>query len=292
MPSSVRWSSSAGGTAVGVTGDRAGRSAALNAVLARDLISHMLSKLLAGYGGRPPADIGAVTRTLIQLAQLVADIPEIVEIDINPLVADERGVLALDARMRVAPSNAAGLDRFAIRPYPEELEEWILWQGQKVLLRPIKPEDGAQHVEFFNALEPEDIRYRVFTHIRELQGSQLARLTQIDYDREMAFIAVSEHDPGRFETLGVVRAVADPDNIAAEFAIIVRSDLKGQGLGPVLLEKLIDYCRSREPGSSWARRSQTINASSGWLGIRRCVDPFRAGHCRLRIDVTSVRAPS
>ncbi len=283
-----------GGTAVGVTADRAVALPPLNAVLARDLISRThVSKLLAGYGGRPPADIGAVTRTLIQLAQLVADIPEIVEIDINPLVADERGVLALDARMRVAPSNAAGLDRFAIRPYPEELEEWILWQGQKVLLRPIKPEDGAQHVEFFNALEPEDIRYRVFTHLRELQGSQLARLTQIDYDREMAFIAVSEHGPGRFETLGVVRAVADPDNIAAEFAIIVRSDLKGQGLGPILFKKLIDYCRSRGTrelvGEALADNQRLIGLTRRFGAALTHSEP---GIVALRIDVRSVQAPS
>ena len=283
-----------GGTAGKVTADRAVALPPLNAVLARDLISRTrISKLLAGYGGRPPADIGAITRTLIQLAQLVADIPEIVEIDINPLVADERGVLALDARMRVAPSNAAGLDRFAIRPYPEELEEWILWQGRKVLLRPIKPEDGAQHVEFFNALETEDIRYRIFMRIRELKGSQLARLTQIDYDREMAFIAVGERDPGRFETLGVARAVADPDNIAAEFAIIVRSDLKGQGLGPILLRKLIDYCRSRGTrelvGEALAENRRMIGL------VRRfgaAVTHSEPGTVALRIDLCTVRVPS
>ena len=159
-----------GGTAVEVTADRAVGLPPLNMVLARDLISRTrISRLLAGYRGRPPADISAISRTLIQLSHLIADIPEIVELDINPLLADERGVLALDARMRVAPSEAAGLDRFAIRPYPEELEEWISWQGRKVLLRPIKPEDGAQHIEFFNALDPDDVRYRVFMHMRELQ---------------------------------------------------------------------------------------------------------------------------
>jgi acetyltransferase len=230
---------------------------------------------------------------LIQLAQLVADIPEIVEIEIDPLVADERGVIALDARMRVARSDAAGLDRFAIRPYPEELEQWIHWQGRKVLLRPIRPEDGAQHVEFFNALEAEDIRYRVFTHIRELQGSQLARLTQIDYDREMAFIAVSERDPGRFETLGVARAVADPDNIAAEFAIIVRSDLKGQGLGSILLTKLIDYSRSRGTrellGEALAENQRVIGLARRFGDALTQSEPDIVA---LRIDVTAVRAPS
>jgi acetyltransferase len=236
----------AGGTAVEVIADRAIALPPLNMVLAADLISRTrISRLLAGYRDRLPADVAAISRTLIQISHLIADIPEIVELDINPLLADDQGVIALDARMRVAPSSATGVDRFAIRPYPEELEEWIDWQGRPVLLRPIRPEDGAQHVEFFNALDADDVRYRVFIRVRELQRSQLARLTQIDYDREMAFIATREHEGGGVETLGVARAVADPDNIAAEFAIIVRSDIKGKGMGPILLRKLIDYCRSR-----------------------------------------------
>jgi acetyltransferase len=215
-------------------------------VLARELISRTrIAKLLAGYRDREPADVDAIARALIRVAHLVADVPEIIELDINPLLADEAGVLVLDARMRVEHARAPGLARFAIRPYPEELEEWITWQDRPLLLRPIRPEDGAQHLEFFQALDPEDIRYRVFTRLRELQPSQLARLTQIDYDREMAFIASAVREPGRRETLGVARAIADPDNITAEFAIIVRSDLKGRGLGPILLRKLMDYCRGR-----------------------------------------------
>jgi acetyltransferase len=236
----------AGGTAVEITADRAIGLPPLNMVLAGELISRTrIAKLLAGYRDRLPADVAAISRTLIQVSHLIADIPEIGELDINPLLADDQGVLALDARIRVAPSSATGVDRFAIRPYPEELEEWINWQGRQVLLRPIKPEDGAQHLEFFNALNEDDVRYRLFMPMRELRRSQLARLTQIDYDREMAFIATREGGGGRVETLGVARAIVDPDNIAAEFAIIVRSDLKGQGLGPILLKKLVDYCRSR-----------------------------------------------
>jgi acetyltransferase len=236
----------AGGTAVEITADRAIGLPPLNMVLARELISRTrVSKLLAGYRERLPADLAAVSRTLIQVSHLIADIPEIVDLDINPLLADDQGVLALDARIRVAASGVTGVDRFAIRPYPDELEEWIGWLGRQVLLRPIRPEDAAQHLEFFKALEAEDIRTRVFMSVRELQPSQLARLTQIDYDREMAFIATGEREGGGVETLGVARAIADPDNIAAEFAIIVRSDMKAKGLGAILFKKLIDYCRSR-----------------------------------------------
>jgi acetyltransferase len=283
-----------GGTAVEVIADRAVGLPPLNTVLAGDLISRTrISKLLAGYRGRPPADIGSIGRTLIQLSHLIADIPEIVELDINPLLADDRGVLALDARMVVLPSDATGLDRFAIRPYPEELEEWISWRGRKVLLRPIRPEDGAQHVEFFNALDPDDIRYRVFIRTRELPLSQLARLTQIDYDREMAFIAACEREPGRFETLGVVRAIADPDNVTAEFAIIVRSDLKGQGLGPILFKKLIDYCRSRGTkelvGEALADNQRVIGLVRRFGGVVTHSEP---GTVFLRFDLSSLTAPS
>jgi acetyltransferase len=223
----------------------------LNMVLARDMVSRTrVSKLLAGYRNRPPADIDAICRTLIQVAQLVTDIPEIAELDINPLFADGAGVIALDARMRVAQgaAGASALDRLAIRPYPQELEEVIMWNEQAVTLRPVRPEDGAAHVAFFDALKPEDVRYRMFIRVRELQPSQLARFTQVDYDREMAFIATRLTTEGKPETLGVARVVADPDNARAEFAVIVRSDLKHHGLGEILMRKLISYCRSRGTG--------------------------------------------
>ena len=235
-----------GGTAVEVMADRAIGLPPLNMVLARELISRTrVAKLLAGYRDRAPADVDAVCRTLTQVAHLVTDVPEIVELDINPLLADDKGVVALDARIRLAAADSVRVDRCSIRPYPAELEEWITWDGQPTLVRPIKPEDGPQHIEFFNSLDPEDVHYRMFMMVRELRPSQLARFTQIDYDREMAFIATQRLDGGSWQTLGVARAVADPDNVRAEFAIIVRSDLKGRGLGPILLKKLIDYLRSR-----------------------------------------------
>ena len=174
---------------------------------------------------------------------MVADMPELAELDINPLLADADGVIALDARIRLEPG--ALTDRLAIRPYPQELEQRVAWRGETIVLRPIRPEDAAQHLAFFHALSPEDVRLRAFSAIRELLPAQLARLTQIDYDRAMAFIATRESAPGVTETLGVARAVACPDNLEAEFAIIVRSDLKGTGLGSVLFKKLVDYFRSR-----------------------------------------------
>ncbi|MEN3292098.1 MAG: acetyltransferase [Burkholderiales bacterium] len=237
-----------GGIAVEITDDHTVGLPPLNMVLARDMVSRTrVSKLLAGYRNRPAADIDAICRTLMRVAQLVTDIPEIAELDINPLLADSAGVIALDARIRVAAfeQGADPLLRLAIRPYPQELEEKIAWDGTIVTVRPIRPEDGAAHVAFFSALTPEDVRNRMFIHMRELQPSQLARFTQVDYDREMAFIVTRLTPEGASETLGVARVVADPDNVKAEFAVVVRSDLKGHGLGGILMNKLIAYCGDR-----------------------------------------------
>jgi acetyltransferase len=121
----------------------------------------------------------------------------------------------------------------------------VHWQGEAIVLRPIRPEDEPQHRAFIERLQPQDLRLRFFGARRELPRSELARLTQIDYAREMAFIAIRTLPDGTAQTLGVVRAVIDPDNIDAEFAIIVRSDLKGQGLGHLLLSRLIEFLASR-----------------------------------------------
>ena len=282
-----------GGTAVEVIADRAIGLPPLNTVLARDLVSRtQVSKQLAGYRAYPPADMDAIYRTLIRISQLTIDIPEIVELDINPLLANESGVIALDARIKVHAADKLGVDRLAIRPYPAELEERIVWEGGDILLRPIKPEDGKQHLEFFQALDPEDVRYRVFTRLRELQPSQLARLTQIDYDREMAFVAVREVKNGsgeaKSETLGVARVIADPDNITAEFAVIVRSDLKGHHLGRILMQKLIAYCKSRGTqeivGEALAHNKRVLNLAAGF-GFTVSPMPDEQGTMRLSLKL-------
>jgi acetyltransferase len=118
------------------------------------------------------------------------------------------------------------------------------------LLRPIRPEDTARHRAFLAKITPQDLYMRFFSGVRELPEADLAHLTQIDYERDMAFVAVAG-DAGAEEILGVARACADPDNDAAEFAVLVRSDLKGQGLGTLLMHKLIGYCRRRAIRELW-----------------------------------------
>jgi acetyltransferase len=231
-----------GGTAVEVLADHAIALPPLNRVLAHELISRTrVAKLLAGYRNHPPAQLDAIADVLIALSQMLADLPELAELDINPLLADAHGVIALDARLRVSRTPGAGTERFAIRPYPAELAETVAWNGRELLLRPIRPEDEAIHRAYVERLSPEDLRLRFFNVRRTLPHSELARLVQIDYAREMAFIALAPDADGMLETLGVVRAIADPDNVEAEFAVIVRSDLKGHGLGDLLMAKILRY---------------------------------------------------
>ncbi|HEY1391962.1 MAG TPA: bifunctional acetate--CoA ligase family protein/GNAT family N-acetyltransferase [Methylibium sp.] len=234
-----------GGTAVEVMADRAVALPPLNRSLAHELLARTrVSRLLAGYRDHPPAKLDALYDVLIAVSQMLADLPQLAELDINPLWVDEDGVLALDARIRLAPAPVAGAERFAILPYPEQWVRNLRWQGREITLRPIRPEDEAQHRRFLECLAPEDVRMRIFYTRRDLPHSELARLTQIDYDREMAFIAVGTNAQGAPQTLGVVRAIRDPDNIEAEFGVIVRSDLKGLGLGRVLLDELISHVRA------------------------------------------------
>jgi len=274
-----------GGTAVEVIGDRAVSLPPLNLKLARELIARTrVSRLLEGHRGRPGADRDAISMTLVALSQLLVDLPGVLELDVNPLLADERGVLALDARVRVA---RAGRPReLAIRPYPSELEETIALPSCKsVVVRAIRPEDEPAHRRFFERLEAEDVYFRFFSMIREMPHSQLARFTQIDYEREMAFVAYAPGEES--ETLGVVRAIADPDNREAQFAIIVRSDLKGGGLGRALLDKMIRYCRDRGTGTLVGQvlaGNHPMRALARDTGFRERYDP-EAGVVEVRLEL-------
>ncbi|MES2562563.1 MAG: GNAT family N-acetyltransferase, partial [Pseudomonadota bacterium] len=203
-----------------------------------------VTRRLSGYRDRLPIDFEALYTVIMQLSQLIIDIPQVQELDINPLLADEKGVIALDARIKVAAVNDS-TRTLSIRPYPAELEQTIDLDGMRLTLRPIRPEDETQHSQFLARIDAEDIQLRFLHAIGTLDHTQLARLTQIDYDREMAFIAVTDAHRGEPQTLGVVRAIADSDRTKAEFAILVRSDFKGKGLGVALLRKLVRYCREQ-----------------------------------------------
>jgi acetyltransferase len=262
-----------GGTAVEVLADRAIALPPLNRVLAREVVSRTrVARLLAGYRDHPPARMEAVYDVLVAVSQMLADLPELAELDINPLWADHDGVIALDARLRVSRKAGGGAANFAITPYPAELVETVSWQNETIVLRPVRPEDGDQHRAFIEQLRPEDLRLRFFSVRRQLPRSELARLTQIDYAREMAFIAVRTLPDGAAQTLGVVRAVADPDNVEAEFAVIVCSDLKGIGLGRRLMLKMIDYLTSRGTQRMVGlvlRENEAMRKLAGSLGFVR-----------------------
>lgn len=235
-----------GGTAVELRKDHAVALPPLNTSLARDLVARSrLGPLLAGYRGRPAAHEQALLTTLLRVSQMACDLPWLAELDINPLLVDEHGVLALDARVRLRPVPAGEGSRLAIRPYPSALEERVQLAGCELLLRPIRPEDGQRLMAFYAGASPADMRLRFFMARREVPHSELARYSQIDYDREMAFIALAPQASGGHAMVAEARAVCDPDNLRAEFAIQVTSGWQGKGLGRLLLDKLTAYLRER-----------------------------------------------
>ncbi|MEQ1614639.1 MAG: bifunctional acetate--CoA ligase family protein/GNAT family N-acetyltransferase, partial [Hyphomicrobiaceae bacterium] len=232
----------AGGTAVEVLRDTAQALPPLDLELARDMMRQTrIQRLLDGYRDRPKADLDAIALTLVKVGAMVIAHPEIREIDINPLLADESGVIALDARVRVAGPDAPARRPLSIKPYPVQWERRDTLAGVGgILLRPIRPEDEHLYAELIKRLTPNDMRMRFFINRPHWSHKLIANLTQIDYAREMAFVAI---DDGNGALLGVARLIADPDFQRAEYAIIVASDLKGRGLGWRLMQHLIEYAR-------------------------------------------------
>jgi acetyltransferase len=234
-----------GGTAVEIINDKALALPPLDMNLAGDLVGRTrVSRLLAAYRDVPAVPPDAVPLTLVKLSQMAADLPEIHELDINPLLADQNGVVALDARVgiRVPATQVAGRTRFAVRPYPTEWERQLqLRDGWKVCVRPMRPDDEPAMVKFLQSVSAEDLRLRFFHSVREFSHQFVGRLTQLDYARAMAFIAL---DPVSQEIIGVVRLHSDSRHETAEYAILLRSELKGKGLGWAMMQLLIEYARA------------------------------------------------
>ena len=237
-----------GGTAVEAHADRAVALPPLNGVLIEELIrGTRASRLLGAFRKMPAANREALETVLLRVSEMVCELPAIREMDVNPLLVDEAGAIALDARIVVARPGAA-LPRYghmAIHPYPAHLvSEWTARNGTRVVVRPIRPEDAGIEREFVKQLSPEAKYFRFMSTIRELSPQMLARFTQIDYDREMALIAVTAKD-GREEEVGVARYITNPDGTSCEFAIVVDDEWQKYGLGRQLMTQLIEVARSR-----------------------------------------------
>lgn len=214
----------------------------LNMTLARyQVVQALKSGKIRGRNALHPLDISALSQLLVNVSNLIIDCPEIERLDIHPLLVSGSELSLLDVSMQLSAQTADAPSRLAIRPYPRELEERVvLKDGSQALFRPILPEDEPLLKAFILKVTKEDLYYRYFNEINEFTHEDLANMTQIDYDREMAFVAIHTVND-KNEIIGVTRAVSDPDNIDAEFSVLVRSDLKGLGLGRRLLDKMINY---------------------------------------------------
>lgn len=231
----------AGGTTADLQADEAVDLPPLNRVLATALIGRTrISRRLHGWRDQEAVKVEAVSDALVRLSALVVDFPEIKEATINPLIASATGVIAVDADLRLRAEGEAAM--LAIPPYPAELAEaWTAPDGRRLVVRPIRPEDAAAHAEAFRNMDPDDIRWRFFGSMRELPRAQIARMTQIDYDREMAFVAIETGEDGVDRIVGVSRLTREGQGNGAEFAVVVLPRWKGKGLGRHLMRRVLDW---------------------------------------------------
>ncbi len=238
----------AGGTLVEVMGDRAVALPPLNTVLVKDLIKGThVAKMLGAFRQMPPVNMEALESVLLRVSEMVCELPMLMEMDINPLILDENGALAADARVMVELRQPTA-DRYAhmaIYPYPTHLvSSWQLADGTDITIRPIRPEDAEIEQEFVRGLSPESRYFRFMNSVQELTPTMLIRFTQIDYSREMALIAVAEKEGKEIE-LGVTRFTINPDGETCEFALVVSDSMRGKGLGSKLMTVLLDAARSK-----------------------------------------------
>ena len=280
-----------GGKAVEVINDRALALPPLDLALAHDLIARTrVARLLCAYRDEPAADVDAVALTLVKLAQLSADFPEIQELDINPLLADAAGVIAIDARVAIAPvaapQRAGANPRFAIAPYPKMWERKLtLRDGQRIFVRPVRPEDEDLYVRYFEEISQEDLRLRFFAPVKEFSHTFIARLTQIDYARGLALCAIDE---ATGDKVGGVRLMLDVDHESGEYAILLRSDQKGKGLGWSLMELIIEYARKenlRHIEGQVLGENTTMILMCQELGFHIADDPQAPGIKLVRLDL-------
>ncbi|BCK87606.1 protein lysine acetyltransferase Pat [Sideroxyarcus emersonii] len=238
----------AGGTTVEIMGDRAVALPPLNRFLVKDLIqSTHISRMLGDFRNMLPANIDALEDVLLRVSEMVCELPLLREMDINPLILDEKGALAADARV-VVEYRQPSADRYAhmaIYPYPTHLvSQWQLADGTDITIRPIRPEDAALVKRFVHDLSEESKYFRFMNSVQELTEDMLARLTQLDYSREMALIAVVD-EAGVEVEIGVARYAINPDGNTCEFALVIADNMAGKGLGQKLMVSLMEAARSK-----------------------------------------------
>jgi acetyltransferase len=233
-----------GGTVTEVFADRALALPPLNRLLARQLMTRTrVYRLLAGYRNHPPADCERIEEVLIRLSQLCADIAEIEELDINPLVVGADRCLAVDARVLLSRPAKAPPFHLVISPYPNQYETTVTLAGTLALnVRPIRPEDAPLLAALFRQLSPRSVYFRFFSPLKHLPHSMLARFTQIDYDREIALVAIQETADGE-QMLGVARVTRERDPKVGEFAVLVADAWQGKGIGAALLLRCLQIAR-------------------------------------------------
>ncbi|MDG6773722.1 bifunctional acetate--CoA ligase family protein/GNAT family N-acetyltransferase [Thiomicrorhabdus sp. ZW0627] len=238
-----------GGTAVEVLQDRTVALPPLNDYIANKMISQTkVAKMLDSFRGLPAVNRDAIVDVLLRISDMVSQLPEIIELDINPLFADENGVMAVDARILVQSPSAhqAPYQHMAIHPYPAELVQNVQTQtGLELTIRPIRPEDAKMEVDFVDNLSKRSRYLRFMNNLQKLTPEMLSRFTQIDYDREMALIATTENDNHETIEIAVTRYTTNPDGHSCEMAIVVRDDYQHQGVGALLLKSLIKHAKAK-----------------------------------------------
>jgi acetyltransferase len=247
--------------------------------------------LLQGYRNKPGVNLELLEEMIIRLSQLVEDFPEIVELDMNPVLVHEGRPCAVDARVILKPSEVPAPLHLVISPYPVQYEsQAVVKDGLAVFIRPIKPEDGPAFVELFNTLSPTSVYYRFFSPLKSLSPNMLARFTQIDYDREVALVALEENTSKK-RMLGAARVISDPDGRRAEFSIMVGDPWQGKGVGAKLLDKCLRIAKQCGVQTIWGivlRENTQMIALGRKLGFKasRTDEP---GELELTIDLRSVQ---